>query len=143
MRATGTSTPARPRGDLKRNTHHTQFYARGIATDRQHIVYRCQGSLWAYQVQTDQTSEVPIQHKSFAPARARKFVSPSKFLTSYALNLKGNQLALTTRGRLFSMTPWRGPVAMRGEPDGVRYRLAGGSKIEKVCALFKWSNSGR
>ncbi|HYX50832.1 MAG TPA: peptidase, partial [Ktedonobacteraceae bacterium] len=51
-----------------------------------------------------------------------KFVSAGSYLDSYALHPKGYAVAITTRGKAFTMGNWDGPVLQHGEPDGVRYR---------------------
>ncbi|HKD77783.1 MAG TPA: PDZ domain-containing protein, partial [Ktedonobacterales bacterium] len=56
--------------------------------------------------------------------RARKFVTAGRFLDSYDLHPQGHSVALTTRGKAFSMANWEGAVLQHGETDGPRYRLA-------------------
>ncbi len=53
------------------------------------------------------------------------------FLDTYALHPQGYRVALTTRGKAFTMGNWEGPVLQHGEPDGVRYRF------------LEWLNDGK
>src|SRR5690606_33290673 len=54
----------------------------------------------------------------------RRFVDPARYLQEYSLHPDGQALALTIRGKLFTMANWEGAVLQHGERDGVRYRLA-------------------
>ena len=44
-------------------------------------------------------------------------------MDSWALHPKGQAVALTSRGKAFSMSNWEGAVLQHGEMDGPRYRL--------------------
>ena len=44
-------------------------------------------------------------------------------MDSYALHPKGQAVALTTRGKAFSLSNWEGAVLQHGQTDGPRYRL--------------------
>ncbi len=68
---------------------------------------------------------------SLRTQRNRKFVYAGSNLDSYALHPKGYAVALTTRGKAFTMGNWEGPVLQHGEPDGVRYRF------------LEWLNDGK
>lgn len=114
-----------PQGDdLQCHVRHGDYYLRAISTDGKRIVYSFGGSLGLYDIASNTGITLAFQHTSATPQKARYFASPSKNLTSYTLSPHGHHLAITTRGRLFRMTPHRGPVLQQGEQDGVRYRLA-------------------
>lgn len=114
-----------PQGEeITRHVQHSDFYLRGITTDGRRIVYSYGGTLAVYDIASKEARPLSFHYTSATPQKSRHFESPSKNLTSYALSPHGHHLAVTTRGRLFRMTPHRGPVLQQGEPDGVRYRLA-------------------
>ncbi|MBM3464742.1 MAG: peptidase, partial [Armatimonadetes bacterium] len=46
-----------------------------------------------------------------------------RYLHNASLSADGGALAVTTRGKAYSMHNWEGAVTQHGEPDGVRYRL--------------------
>jgi tricorn protease len=50
-------------------------------------------------------------------------VSASRFLHSATLSPDGTGLAITSRGKAFTLHNWEGAVAQHGQPDGVRYRM--------------------
>ena len=119
--------------DLRRHTHHTDFYARNASTDGRRIVYHAGADLYLYDPQSERSSLAPVAYHSPRVQRNRKFVSAARYLESHRLHPKGEMLALITRGKLFSLANWEGPVA-RHEAQaseaaphpaltGVRHRL--------------------
>jgi tricorn protease len=117
--------------DLQRHTHHEGFYVRHPATDGRRIVYHAGADLFVYDTATDTSTKIEIEYDSPRTQRNRKFVDAAKYLESHAPHPQGHLLALTTRGKCFTMGNWDGPVLQHGEADGVRYRLP------------RWLNDGR
>jgi tricorn protease len=114
-----------PRGqDLRRHTHHDDFYCRAARTDSKHIVYHAGADIFAFDVQEETTWKVAIELHSPRTQRRRRFVSPARYLQDVALRPDANALALITRGKFFTMGNWEGPALQHGEREGVRYRLA-------------------
>ena len=109
--------------DLRRHTDHDDFYARNLAGDgaapglprRRRPVSARSGRRRA--------ARIAVDYPGTRTQRARKFVPAADYLDSYALSPDGARVALTTRGKPFTMGNWDGPVTQYGEPDGVRYRL--------------------
>ena len=121
-----------PQGqDLRQHTFHTEFYARHLSTDGQRFVYHAAADLYLFDPQTEILRHLEVGLPSIRRQRSRKFVSASAFLNSFALHPQGYAVALTTRGKAFTMGNWEGPVLQHGEPDGVRYRL------------LEWLNDGK
>ncbi len=110
--------------DLRRHTHHTEFYARNATTDGNRIVYHAGGDLYLFDPATEENRKLPIEIRSFREARQRKFVSPTKFFESFALHPDGHSLSATIRGKTFLFPNWEGAVLQLGKPQGVRYRLS-------------------
>lgn len=110
--------------NLRRHTDHGDFYARNASTDGQNIVYHAGGSLYLYDPDRDQARPLAIDYRSQKTQRERKYVSPQRFWTEYALDPKGDRLLITTRGKLYALGNWNGPVEQVGVTDGVRYRLS-------------------
>eukprot|EP00210_Caulerpa_lentillifera_P008973 g8564.t1 len=109
--------------DLKRHTHFEDFYLKQISTDGERILFARGADLGCYHIASDTVSTLEITYPSTFPDHNRAFVSPRKNLTDSAISPDGGQLALATRGRVFRMTPWEGPVWQEGEENGVSYRL--------------------
>lgn len=117
--------------DVRRHTYHSDFYARNLSSDRQRLVYHAGADLYLFDPGVDRRQLIDVELPSQRTQRNRKFVPASHYLDSYALNSQGYAVALTTRGKAFSIGNWEGPVLQHGEPDGVRYRS------------LEWLNDGK
>jgi tricorn protease len=109
--------------DLQQHTRHEDFYARNLTSDGTRMVYHAGADLYLFDPREGKTRRLEIHLPTTRTQLNRKFVSPAKYLEEYALHPEGYATALVTRGKVFSMGNWEGPVVQYGEPDGVRYRL--------------------
>lgn len=117
--------------DVRRHTHHEEYYCRGPRTDGHRIVYHAGADVYIYDVEQESCARVAVDFRSPCPQRQRKFVEPSRYFQEFSLHPDGHAAALTIRGKLFSMANWEGAVLQHGARDGVRYRLT------------EWLNDGR
>lgn len=108
--------------DLRRHSNQTDYYARGLASDGKRLVYFAGGELYLINPGASGSTRLDISLSSASAQRARKFVTAGRYLDSWAIHPKGHAVAVTTRGKAFSMGNWDGPVLQLGAPDGVRYR---------------------
>ena len=121
-----------PQGeDLHRHTNQSDFYARHLSTDGRRLVFQAGAELYLFDPATNETSYLDVQLPSQRTQLNRKFVSASVYLDTVALHPEGHSVALTTRGKAFSMGNWEGAVIQHGERDGVRYRF------------LEWLNDGK
>ncbi|GCE27453.1 tricorn protease [Dictyobacter alpinus] len=108
--------------DLRQHTQHTDFYARHLSSDGKRLVYHSGADLYLFDPQSEQLTHLEISLPSIRTQRSRKFVPAANYMDTYALHPQGHMLALTARGKAFTLGNWEGPVLQYGEPDGVRYR---------------------
>jgi tricorn protease len=117
--------------DLRRHTEHNDFYVRNLQSDGEQIVYHAGGDLYVFHPASGEDRRIEVTLPSTRTQRSRKFVSPGTYMDSYTLHPQGYAVALTTRGKAFTMGNWEGAVLQHGELDGVRYRL------------LEWLNDGK
>uniref|UniRef100_A0A7C4XDQ0 Tricorn protease homolog n=1 Tax=candidate division WOR-3 bacterium TaxID=2052148 RepID=A0A7C4XDQ0_UNCW3 len=109
--------------DLKRHTHHTEFYVRNAKTDGRNIVYHCGGDIYVLFPEENRVKKIEIDFRSPRVQTQRKFVEAKKYLEDYAIHPRGEKVCITTRGKVFSMPNWEGPVIQNGLKNTARYRL--------------------
>jgi tricorn protease len=118
-----------PKGkDIQRHTHHEDYYVRQPDTDGERIVYRAGADLYIFDPAKEAKDKkairkVEIEFHSPRVQRNRKFVRPAPYLEHFKLHPSGHSLALTLRGKAFSMANWEGAVFQYGDPHTIRYRL--------------------
>ncbi|HLG42699.1 MAG TPA: peptidase, partial [Planctomycetota bacterium] len=117
--------------DLRRHTHHADFYARNPSSDKDRIVYHAGADLFLFDMKTGKTGRISIDYRSPRVQRARRFVPAQRFLEDASLNPKGDALAVVTRGRAYTLGGWDGAAVQHGPEGGARVRLA------------RWLNDGR
>jgi tricorn protease len=119
--------------DLRRHTRQATYYARGLTTDGTRLAFHAGGDLFVLDPASDTVTQVAIDLPGSQAQRARKFVPAGALLDSVRLSPNGKAVALTTRGKAFSLSNWEGAVIQHGERDGVRYRnldwLADGKRL--------------
>ena len=121
-----------PTGEgVQRHTHQDTYYCRSAQTDGKRIVYHAGADLFVYDIASDTDVHVDVEFRSPRIQRQRKFVSSARYLREYALTPDGHALALTIRGKPFTMANWEGAVLQHGERSGTRYRFT------------QWLNDGK
>ena len=110
--------------DLRRATHHEDFYVRFPSTDGTRIVYHAGADLFVFDPKTGASKKVPIDWHSGRSQRQRKFVSAARHLESADLHPEGHTLLAVDRGGAYAMGLWDGPSGRLGAGSAVRHRLA-------------------
>jgi tricorn protease len=109
--------------DLRRHTHHDDYYARGLSGDGERLVYHAGAELWLLDPAAARPRKLDVDASSGTTQRNRQFVPAAEHLDTVTISPDGARLALCARGKAFSFGHFAGPVRQYGEPDGVRYRL--------------------
>ena len=117
--------------DIQRHTHQDTYYCRSAKTDGTRIVYHAGADLFVYDIENNRDTRVDVEFHSPRTQRQRKFVSTPRYLREYTLTPDGHALALTVRGKPFTMANWEGAVLQHGERSGTRYRFT------------QWLNDGK
>lgn len=108
---------------LQRHTDHADFYARNLTSDGHRLVYHCGADLYLFDPGSDRTTKIVVQYTGSRTQRSRKFVAAADYLDSYMVHPAGYSVALTVRGRAYTMPNFEGPVLQHGEMSQTRYRL--------------------
>ena len=108
--------------DVRRHTHHGEYYVRFPSTDGKRIAYTAGGALYCYDVESDQTRELAIASPSAASQTVRKFLPGSQTLDEFAPSPDGTKVAAIVRGQPFVMPFWEEAPVNYGRGSTVRNR---------------------
>jgi tricorn protease len=108
---------------LTRHTDHDEYYARGLSGDGRRLVYHSGAVLHVLDPARGGGKRLQVELAPSGVQHQRRIVSATGFLDGAHLGPDGLSLAITARGKAFTLAPWSGPVRRHGRADGVRYRL--------------------
>jgi len=108
--------------DVRRHTHHNDYYVRFPSTDGKRIAYTCGGAIYCYDVQSDESHEIAVTAPSAAPQTSRRFLEGSEEFEEFAPSPDGTSLAIIARGQPFTMPFWEEAPVHHGKGSAVRER---------------------
>lgn len=110
--------------DLKKITNHTTYFCKHATTDGITIVYINGADLYQLEVASGKSNIIEVGYKSPKVQNQRKFISGNHYLQNYDLHPEGHSLLINTRGKVFNLANWEGPVLPIPVQDEVRHRLS-------------------
>ena len=130
-------------GDLRRHTHHDDFYVRYPSTDGKKIAYHAGADLYVYDPAADSSARVDVSYRSQRVQRQRKFVETAKYLESWDPHPAGHSVAVTARGKSFAFGAFEGPVVEQATPDSALSPFPAGEGGRGVRSPFPAGEGGR
>ena len=108
--------------DVRRHTHHAEYYVRFPSTDGKRIVYTSGGTIFCYDLERDETREIDVTAASAAPQTARRFLDGSEEVQEFAPSPDGTHVALIARGQPYTMPFWEEAPLHHGKGSAIRER---------------------
>lgn len=109
--------------DLKKHTHHSEYYVRYPSTDGERIIYSCAGDLHILDCESDSDTQIKISASSQESRSARKFADAFRYLDHFAMHPAGHSFGFVSRGQAFSMPLFDGPCIQHSPGSDIRQRL--------------------
>jgi len=111
--------------DLVQHTAQDSFDVRYASLSEGRIVYQVGADLWVYNTTSGNDKLIPITLASDMDQLREKWVkNPSQYITSVNLHPNGEQIVITSRGRVFVTPANAGRMVQLSRKEGVRYRDA-------------------
>lgn len=118
--------------DLQQHTHHEDYYVhhhqlstQGEKEEKPCITYSQGGNLYVLDLETSRSEKVDIAHDGGIPESYTLKQDPKEKVHHVLPSSCGKFVASFVRGRLFFMTPHKGPVTQLGKTQGYRYSHGG------------------
>lgn len=111
--------------DLKQHTKHKEFDVRTANISEGNIVYHLAADIWHFNISSNENRKINIKLVSDLDQLREKWEeNPSKYITSVHADPKGDQIAITARGRVFVAPVESGRFVSLTRQKNVRYRDA-------------------
>jgi tricorn protease len=107
--------------NLKRLTNHLEYYCRALRAHGNTLVYQCGAEIYTYNVETKSEQKINISAATTGMQSVPRYESWSKNFQHAAVHPTASELAVVTRGHLFLVPPFSGPVKELDAERGVRY----------------------
>ena len=110
-------------GDLKRHSEQKEFFARGLSSDGQCLVFHAGGSLYVLDPKTNHVISIDFDYWSPRAQIQRRYASALRYLEDFEMHPTQERAIVASRGKTFSFDLWRGPVFQHGLDGVSRFRL--------------------
>ncbi|MCC2678483.1 MAG: hypothetical protein K0R29_1059 [Pseudobdellovibrio sp.] len=107
--------------NIKRLTNHLEYYCRSLRAHGNTLVYQCGAEIFTYNVDTKTEQKVDISAATTGVQSVPRYENWSKNFQHAAIHPVASELAVVTRGHLFLVPPFSGPVKELDAERGVRY----------------------
>jgi len=124
---------------LKRLTHHSEYYVRNLNYDADAgcFVYQAGAQIFLLDLKETMPQLVNIKTNSSASQAKERFESLAKKIDDYDVSDDAKRIALISRGRLYTMHPWRHAPQVIGCREESRYHrptyLPGSNQFAVAC----------
>lgn len=108
-------------GDVQQHTHHSDFFVRCLASGQSKLVYQMAADLHVLDLTEEKSVLLSVVVRSTVPQRQEKFCDVWDNLETVTLHPVKEIASVVTRGKLFHLGFWHGPVEQHGVRQGVRY----------------------
>ena len=108
--------------DLKQHSFQETYYVRNFSYENSQIAYQAGADIYLLELESGKETKVQIITPSTFNQAQPRFVEATQFLNDYSLNKTASEIAIISRGQIFSFAPWSGASIQYGKKDS-RYKM--------------------
>jgi tricorn protease len=123
-------------GAVEQLTKHTEYDVRRPDAGGDKIVYELGGTLWALDITTKQTKQIPVEIRADAPDVRPYVKKVDEFITDFGCSPSGKRALVVARGEIFSVPRKEGPTRNLTRDSGSRDKDAAWSPDGKQIAYI-------
>jgi tricorn protease len=102
---------------IKRHTHCQTYYVRNFSHHNGKIAFQSGARIHLLDLSTKQVQEIDTSVSSSFNQSTERVENIENYLQEYSLSPNGEKLALISRGKLFTHTPWAKAAVLKGNTD--------------------------
>jgi tricorn protease len=106
--------------EIEQITNHTEYDVRRPSMGGNKIIYELGGSLWLLNVDTKETSKIPIEIHTDAPELRPYLKKVDEFITGFDCSPTGKRALIVARGEVFTVPKEDGPTRNLTKDSGAR-----------------------
>ena len=108
---------------VKRLTNHTEYYCRHLRSCSDALTYQCGAEIFIYDLVTGEEKRIDADCATNATQAAVRYENWNKYFNAAVLRPDAGELAVITRGQLFSLPPFSSAVREFSREGDVRYSV--------------------